>query len=98
LFDLDNDKVLNYNEFENLLRTSLIGFRKLSKGPNSAADNEWIEKQMNLVFPSKQNALGFDEFLVWAQENLNVYCLLNTFEIVPSPKREKQHIMECLKN
>ena len=88
---------MNYSEFENLLETSLHGFRKISKGPGSSADDEWVQKQLDSVMPDKSSGLGFDEFLVWAQENLNVYKLLNTFEIVPSPRREKYMIMNALK-
>ena len=97
LFDLDNDNILNYNEFENLLRTSLIGFRKISKGPGGTADEDWMQKQIESLFNDKSQGLGFDEFLVWARENLNVYKLLNTFEIVPSPRREKFLITQILK-
>lgn len=96
LFDSDNDDVLNVNEVENLLQTSLISFRKFSKGPGGAVDTDWIEKQKHALLPGDKRAINFDEFLVWAQENLNVYKLLNTFEIVPSPAREKQLIMEVL--
>jgi hypothetical protein len=34
---------------------------------------------------------------VWAQENLNVYQLLNTFEIVPGPIKERQTIQDILR-
>ena len=90
LFDSDNDNVLNSNEFENLLQTSIIGFRKFSKGPGGATDIEWIAKQKKAVMPNGKNEINFDDFWRWAQENLNLYNILNTFEIVPSPQKEKQ--------
>lgn len=70
----------------------------MSKGPVSADDSEWIHKQTDSLFKTKQDGIGFDDFLKWAQENLNVNNLLNTFEVVPSPKGEKNLIMETLKS
>ena len=40
--------------------------------------------------PNGKNEINFDDFWSWAQENLNLYNILNTFEIVPSPQKEKQ--------
>ncbi len=42
--------------------------------------------------------IDFLSFKMWAERSLNVYQLLNTFELVPSPVKERRIIIEVLEN
>lgn len=42
--------------------------------------------------------VDFITFKFWAERNLNVYHLLNTFELVPSPIKERRIIIGILEN
>jgi len=41
-------------------------------------------------------AVDFKTFRAWAERNLNVYHLLSTFMLVPSPVKERKEVTEIL--
>ena len=48
--------------------------------------------------PGNNERLDFFTFKHWAERNLNVYHILNTFELVPSPVQERRAILDILQN
>lgn len=45
---------------------------------------------------NSSEGVDFLTFKQWAELNLNVFKLLNTFELVPSPIQERRTILEIL--
>lgn len=93
MFDLDRDGFLNRNELKTLLETSVLSFRRVSKGPGEQVDKKWIEHHFKLMITEGSDRINFTTFKIWAERNLNVYHLLNTFELVPSPLKERKLII-----
>lgn len=52
-----------------------------------------IQQQLPLT-----HLIDFLSFKKWAECNLNVYHLLNTFMLVPSPARERKAIIDILQH
>ena len=46
----------------------------------------------------EKDHVDFASFRQWAEKHLNVYHLLNTFELVPSPVKERRTILEIVQN
>lgn len=59
LFDLDRDGYLNKTEIEKLLRTSVMSFRKFSKGPGQQADADWVQYHLSEILQGKDR-INFD--------------------------------------
>eukprot|EP00347_Sterkiella_histriomuscorum_P001887 403370288 len=109
LFDLDRDGYLNRQELRTLLETSVVSFRKFCIGPGDQIDKMWIEHNTKVMFEENQPLTGiqaqsveqridFHTFRQWAEYNLNVHHLLHTFELVPSPVRERKTIIDILQS
>eukprot|EP00347_Sterkiella_histriomuscorum_P010752 403375058 len=109
LFDLDRDGYLNRQELRTLLETSVVSFRKFCIGPGDQIDKMWIEHNTKVMFEenlpltgiqaqSVEQRIDFHTFRQWAEYNLNVHHLLHTFELVPSPVRERKTIIDILQS
>lgn len=114
LFDLDRDGYLNRQELRMLLETSVLSFRRFCNGPGDQFDKMWIEHNIKIILAdsglnqvnsmsqsqniSAEQRIDFHSFRQWADYNLNMHHLLHTFELVPSPVRERKTVIEILSN
>lgn len=88
LFDLDRDGYLNRQELRLLLETAVLSYRRVQKGE---VDKQWPEHHLKAM-----GAADFQTFRAWAERNLNVYHILSTFMLVPSPAKERKEVTEVL--
>jgi len=51
---------------------------------------------MKTLFKEGIQRIDFKKFKPWAELNLNIYHLINSFEVVPSPSKERLTIMQIL--
>lgn len=98
LFDIDRDSTLNKQEFKLLLETSVKLFRKFTKNDpeQKNSDQTWIDTHLKTLFKEGIHRINFEKFKPWAEVNLNIYHLINSFEVVPSPSKERLTIMQIL--
>lgn len=55
-----------------------------------------IDTQSTTAVNVNESRIDFCTFRQWAECNLNVHHLLHTFELVPSPVRERKTIIDIL--
>ena len=79
LFDNDWDNQLSVQEVDDMFETSLTSFWNFSKGPGKGADEEWVKRQKAILLDNgKKHHVTFNEFKIWASENLDLLNLMNT--------------------
>ena len=93
------------------MESSVVSFRKFCNGSSDQVDKLWIEHHLKIMVnegmlssmvsgpaTTQELRIDFFTFKKWAERNLNVHHLLNTFELVPSPVKERKTIIDILQS
>jgi len=102
MFDTNDDGLLSANDLQLLLEAAFQRTPGVSN--NGEVDERDVAKKQQEIMELKEELLGsggqhltFERFQGWAQNNLeSLNNLLHTFQIVPSPERERAIMEEIL--
>jgi len=105
LFDVNRNNYLTITELTLLLKSLLIlykvYFNNYQKGQDTILLNKeeknWVEKTSKEL-SEKNSKIVFESFQDWAGENINVFWMLNIFELVPSAVKENEVMNNAFKN
>eukprot|EP00743_Colponemidia_sp_Colp-15_P007324 GILK01007909.1.p1 GENE.GILK01007909.1~~GILK01007909.1.p1 ORF type:complete len:1576 (-),score=341.81 GILK01007909.1:149-4876(-) len=95
MFDTNGDGYLQRPELVTLLETSVRCIKKMSNEVHTDGDRTWIQDSMSNLLKDGDR-ISFDAFKSWAMDNLDISHLLNSFEILPTPQREKRTVKQLL--